>query len=214
MNIISKVFKGKSSPKNGSCNPQSTELSWTKDYENLQTNYANLEDENKKLKEEIRKLKRELDKLKRDYDELEKLQGCRERIGHEESTTDSKSKEAESTKSVQTENESNAPSRKVEALYATTPRSGGGILYFAGLNDSQSEDSYFELKITSKDDVAEFWPLDFMKIRNLDSAMKAIQHTGANPREASGATLEKTGRARRDGERWIIETPARIKLKK
>jgi len=101
---------------------------------------------------------------------------------------------------------------KFVTRYASFPRSAGSSIYFSDLSDKLADDSYFELRISNETGIASFRPLDFMKIRNYDPAMAAIQTDGVKPNVASSVVGIEAGKARLEGNDWIINEPAKVKL--
>ena len=99
-----------------------------------------------------------------------------------------------------------------KTMYASFPRSAGSSIYFSDLSENRVEDSYFELKISIASGKATFRPLDFMKIRNYDPAMAAMRTEGVKPNVASTVQGIAHGNAHIEGNDWIIDNPAIIKL--
>lgn len=104
------------------------------------------------------------------------------------------------------------PSTKEVIMYASFPRTAGGSIYFSDLTENLVADSYFELKISNVNGKATFKPLDFMKIRNYDPAMVAMLTDGVKPNVASTVLCIEPGKAHVEGNVWIIDNPAKIKL--
>ena len=96
--------------------------------------------------------------------------------------------------------------------YASFPRAAGSTIYFSDLSDRLVDDSYFELKISSDTGKASFRPLDFMKIRNYDPAMAAILTDGVKPNVASTVVGIEPGEVTLEGNDWIINKLAKVKL--
>ncbi len=105
------------------------------------------------------------------------------------------------------------PTRKT--LYAPYPRSSNdGITYFADLTENYNEeDSRFELMVFDNGTKAEFLPLNFIDIRNSDDAMSVINTEGEKPNQATTVVGKTHGKAHKDGEMWIVDEPAKLKLK-
>lgn len=101
---------------------------------------------------------------------------------------------------------------KEVTMYASFPRSAGNCIYFSDLTESLGDDSYFELKISKDKSTATFRPLDFMKIRNYDSAMIALRTEGVKPNVASTVLGIENGKAHKEGADWIVDNLAKIKL--
>ena len=101
---------------------------------------------------------------------------------------------------------------KVKTMYASFPRSAGSSIYFSDLSANRKEDSYFELNITIASGKATFRPMDFMRIRNYDPAMAAMRTEGVKPNVASTVLGIEHGNAHLEGNDWIIDNPAKIKL--
>lgn len=95
-------------------------------------------------------------------------------------------------------------------MYASFPRSAGENIYFSDLTENLVDDSFFELKLSK--DKASFKPLNFMKIRNYDPAMAAMQTEGVKPNVASTVLGIEPGEAHIDGKDWVIDKTAKIKL--
>lgn len=101
-------------------------------------------------------------------------------------------------------------STKEIVMYASFPRSAGESIYFTDLTENLADDSYFELKLSK--DKALFKPLNFMKIRNYDPAMAAMQTEGVKPNVASTVLGIEPGEAHIEGKEWVIDKTAKIKL--
>ena len=101
---------------------------------------------------------------------------------------------------------------KVKTMYASFPRSAGSSIYFSDLSANRKEDSYFELIITIASGKATFRPMDFMRIRNYDPAMAAMRTEGVKPNVASTVIGIEPGMAHLEGNDWIIDNLAKIKL--
>ena len=99
-----------------------------------------------------------------------------------------------------------------KTMYASFPRTAGSSIYFSDLSEKRADDSYFELKISVIYEKATFKPIDFMKIRNYDPAMAAMFTEGVKPSTASTVLGIESGEAHKEGEDWIIDKPAKIKL--
>lgn len=140
-------------------------------------------------------------------------------------TSQSSAQETASIESVQEPNEEpkeelksdstsepKAESPKEIIMYASFPRSAESRNYFSDLSENRVDDSYFELKVDAASGKATFRPLDFMKIRNYDSAMAAMFTEGAMPNVASIVQGIEPGKAHKEGKDWIIDNPAKIKL--
>ena len=107
---------------------------------------------------------------------------------------------------------SKAESSKEKTKYASFPRTAGSSIYFSDLSDNLADDSYFELKISVGNGNATFKPIDFMKIRNYDPAMAAMLTEGVKPNVASTVIGIEPGMAHLEGNDWIIDNLAKIKL--
>lgn len=203
-----------------------------------ETTIEKLKEEKRGLKQQIRELEREIDELnKRDGIEPT-LYGAEEtttiiqdpNLSESESeegpaTSQSSAQETASTEGVQEPNEEpkeelksdstsepKAESPKEIIMYASFPRSAESRNYFSDLSENRVDDSYFELKVDAASGKATFRPLDFMKIRNYDSAMAAMFTEGAMPNVASIVQGIEPGKAHKEGKDWIIDNPAKIKL--
>lgn len=123
-------------------------------------------------------------------------------------------KRGEETPTLKKHERESAPSKKEPQviLYASFPRLAGSNLYFSDLTENQSDDSFFELKVSDGTGKAVFRPLDFMKIRNYDPAMAAITTEGVKPNVASTILRIEPGKAHLEGKDWIIDEPAKIIL--
>lgn len=163
-------------------------------YEQEKLNTCQIQSEYEKLLEEYRRYKNETDKkieeIVRLNNELNMLVGNRMQNSSSQN------------------NKTSAAS--ADTKYASFPRVAGGCVYFSDLSAGKVEDSYFELKISN--DKATFRPLDFLRIRNFDSAMAAMCTTGVKPHVASTVIGVEPGQAHLEGKDWIIDKPANIKL--
>lgn len=158
---------------------------------------------------EISNLKNRIDELTRDNNELNVLY-------HKESLSngvDEKIKGANSEVDRSLEHEK--PQERIDGQiikYSSFPRSAGSTIYFSDLTDKLVDDSYFELRISGDTGIASFRPLDFMKIRNYDPAMAAILTDGVKPNVASTVVGIESGNACLEGNDWIINKLAKVKL--
>ena len=103
-------------------------------------------------------------------------------------------------------------SPKEVTMYASFPRSAESRNYFSDLSENRVDDSYFEFKMDTASGKATFRPLDFMKIRNYDPAMAAMQTEGVKPNVASTVLRIEPGKAHIEGKDWIIDNLAKIIL--
>lgn len=110
------------------------------------------------------------------------------------------------------EGKENVETPKEMTMFASFPRSAGTRTYFSDLSEKRNDDSYFELVISNVTGKATFKPLDFMKIRNYDPAMYAILTDGVKPNVASSVIGMEPGTAHIEGNDWIIDNLAKIKL--
>ena len=161
------------------------------------------------LQEENGRLKQKIEELTRKNNELNRL------LDSDSNSVDV-SKQAEVNLSYQMSKQVDDVTSKINdkyvTRYASFPRSAGSSIYFSDLSDKLADDSYFELRISNETGIASFRPLDFMKIRNYDPAMAAIQTDGVKPNVASSVVGIEAGQARLEGNDWIINEPAKVKL--
>ncbi|MBQ0062006.1 MAG: hypothetical protein KBT15_09565, partial [Bacteroidales bacterium] len=97
-------------------------------------------------------------------------------------------------------------------MYASFPRSAGNRVYFSDLKENKDDDSFFELKISSANGRATFRPLEFMKIRNFDSAMAVMVTDGVKPNVAAVVLGIEPGEAHVEEKDYFIDKLATIKL--
>ena len=90
-------------------------------------------------------------------------------------------------------------------MYASFPRYAGNRSYFSDLTENVVDDSYFELKISRDGNNVVFKPLNFMKIRNYDSAMSAVRTEGVKPNVASSISGIESGKGHMEGKECIID---------
>lgn len=100
---------------------------------------------------------------------------------------------------------------KETIVYASFPRSAGNRIYFSELTD-RKEESYFELRVSKETGKATFKPINFLQIRNYDSAMSVIQPEGAKPNVAEKVIGVEPGTAHLEGNDWFIDSLVKIKL--
>lgn len=171
--------------------------------------YNELQEKYEKACVEISNLKRKIDELTRDNNELNVLY-------NNSADTDYLRESYETHNSEITYPKVDEMSKEHKGViitkYASFPRSAGSTIYFSDLTDKLADDSYFELRISNETGKATFRPLDFMKIRNYDPAMAAIQTDGVKPNVASSVVGIEAGKARLEGNDWIINEPAKVKL--
>lgn len=172
----------------------------------LQYEYRTLQNENNWYETEKKNLESKNRDLIRKNDELEKL--------HTPIADALLQKNIEPSKSSEKESETKKKNAEVKdvTMYASFPRSAGSSVYFSDLTLILEDDSFFELKISKDKKTAAFKPLDFMKIRNYDPAMIAMQTEGVKPNVASAVLGIESGKAHKEGSDWIIDNPAKIKL--
>lgn len=96
--------------------------------------------------------------------------------------------------------------------YASFPRTVENRIYFSDVTDSKLEDSYFELRVSMETGKATFKPIDFIQIRNYDSAMSVIQTQGVKPNVADKVIGVEPGTAHLEGNDWFIDSLVKIKL--
>ncbi len=131
------------------------------------------------------------------------------------SSTETKLKSPAATQSVPSKKPPTTLPPTIKTLYAPYPRSSNdGITYFADLIENYNEeDSRFELMVFDNGTKAEFLPLNFIDIRNSDDAMSVINTEGEKPNHATTVVGKTHGKAHKDGEMWIVDEPAKLKLK-
>ncbi len=131
------------------------------------------------------------------------------------SSTETKLKSPAATQSVPSKKPPTTLPPTIKTLYAPYPRSSNdGITYFADLTENYNEeDSRFELMVFDNGTKAEFLPLNFIDIRNNDDAMSVINTEGEKPNHATTVVGKTHGKAHKDGEMWIVDEPAKLKLK-
>lgn len=169
--------------------------------EDYKAKYASVCSKNRELENDIQKLQLTIKKLSRPYDNntgRENLEQIEDSVTANVQSTDEKT----SSNNVEPRN----------IMYASFPRSAGSTIYFSDLTDKLVDDSYFELRISGDTGKASFRPLDFMKIRNYDPAMAAILTDGVKPNVASTVVGIEPGDVYLEGNDWIINKLAKIKL--
>ncbi len=131
------------------------------------------------------------------------------------STDNTKLESPAATQSVPSKKTPTTLPPTIKTLYAPYPRSSNdGITYFADLTENYNEeDSRFELMVFDNGTKAEFLPLNFIDIRNSDDAMSVINTEGEKPKDATTVVGKTHGKAHKDGEMWIVDEPAKLKLK-
>lgn len=186
-------------------------------YRKLEAKYNKSKRENYELdilyQDQLRKnnwLNNDIGKKNLEINELNKL------VGKDKTSTNDTLPQKNVEPSESSEKDSEAKKKNVEAkevtMYASFPRSAGSSVYFSDLTLILEDDSFFELKISKDKKMATFRPLDFMKIRNYDPAMIAMQTEGVKPNVASAVLGIENGKAHKEGSDWIIDNPAKIKL--
>lgn len=131
------------------------------------------------------------------------------------SSTETKLESPAATQSVPSKKTPTTLPPTIKTLYAPYPRSSNdGITYFADLTENYNEeDSRFKLMVFDNGTKAEFLPLNFIDIRNSDDAMSVINTEGEKPNHATTVVDKIHGKAHKDGEMWIVDKPAKLKLK-
>lgn len=158
---------------------------------------------------EIGKLKRKIDDLTRDNNELNVLYDNDSSLN----SLDEKKEAPQPIVMLSQESERKTGNKEGSVIrYASFPRSAGSTIYFSDLTDKLADDSYFELRTSNETGIATFRPLDFMKIRNYDPAMAAIQTDGVKPNFASSVVGVEMGEAYLEGNDWVIKKLAKVKL--
>lgn len=175
---------------------------------NIQDGY-DIQEKYEKACVEIGKLKCIIDELKCKNDELTRENNELNELYNKDST--SKGEDLIDERSLGHEMTQKTKDGQI-TKYASFPRSAGSSIYFSDLTDKLVDDSYFELKIISESGKASFRPLDFMKIRNYDPAMAAILTDGVKPNVASTIVGVEPGDAYLEGNDWIINKLAKVKL--
>lgn len=175
----------------------------------IQPAYNELQDKYENACVEIGNLKRRIDELTRDNNELNALYS-----NNADSDNLRGSNEVHNTEFTypHVDEMSKEPIGAIITKYASFPRSVDSAIYFSDLTDKLADDSYFELKISNETGKATFKPLDFMKIRNYDPAMAAIQTDGVKPNIASSVVGVEMGEAYLEGNDWVIKKLAKVKL--
>lgn len=175
----------------------------------IQPAYNELQDKYEKACVEIGSLKRRIDELTRDNNELNVLYNKRSDLDDF-----GKKNKADNSEDMhpQVVEMSQVSIGAMVTKYASFPRSAESTIYFSDLTDKLADDSYFELRISNETGEASFRPLDFMKIRNYDPAMAAIQTDGVKPNMASSVVGVEMGEAYLEGNDWVIKKLAKVKL--
>lgn len=101
---------------------------------------------------------------------------------------------------------------KETIMYASFPRNAENSIYFSELTQFKNEESYFELRVSKETGKATFKPINFLQIRNYDSAMSVIQPEGAKPNVAEKVIGVEPGTAHLEGNDWFIDSLVKIKL--
>ena len=96
-------------------------------------------------------------------------------------------------------------------MFASFPRLAENRQYFSELTDRE-EGAYFELMVSKETGKATFKPINFLQIRNYDSAMSVIQTEGAKPNVATNILSVKPGTAHIEDDVWIIDSLVKIQL--
>ena len=177
-------------------------------YNSLRSDYESICLCTDNYKQEINKLKAENARLNRTIDELNEIIGRPQAspVSHKSSM------QAFSAMSDFDENskEPQILSKDVK-MFASFPRLAENRQYFSELTDRE-EGAYFELMVSKETGKATFKPINFLQIRNYDSAMSVIQTEGAKPNVATNILSVKPGTAHIEDDVWIIDSLVKIQL--
>lgn len=169
----------------------------------------NLDDQIKKLEEHLNNLKSQLENI------IRKMSGASSDNGMillpskpKQDTNSIHRPRIEPTKQPQTQNFSSSKMGYFKQVISGE----GGNGYFKKLFDTSDEEVRFSAEIFGTE--AKFQPMHISSIKSFDQMDLAVECQGIVKSEAGTMSIIEPGRAKKDGERWIITAKAVVYLKK